>query len=58
MIYDSNECVVKTAVYAVYNLEGKEYLIRLLNKDDLPAVCRDGIKEILNEEDYFDGDTE
>ncbi len=58
MIYDDNESVVKTAVYAIYNLEGEEYLAMLLNRDNLPAVCRQEIEEILEEEEDFDEESE
>jgi len=51
MIYDENECVAKTAVHAVYSLEDKDGLLRLLEKEDLPAICRGEIHEILDEEE-------
>jgi len=51
MIYDENESVAKTAIYALYNIEGEDCLIKLLSKKDLPAVCREEINEILAEEE-------
>lgn len=51
MLYDSNESVAKTTVCALYNREGKEYIVRLLRRDDLPPACKDEIMQILEEID-------
>lgn len=51
MLYDESESVAKTAVYAIYNLEDKDGLTRLLEKEDLPKVCREEIQEIFEEEE-------
>lgn len=49
MIYDDNECVAKTAVCALYNIKGEEYILKLLTKKDLPTHCRTEIEEILED---------
>jgi len=57
MLYDENESVAKTAIFALYNIEGREYLMDLLMREDLPTTCRLEIEEIL-EEDNDDEDDE
>lgn len=49
LVYDDNESVAKTAICALYNLEGEEYILKLLTKENLPTVCRVEIEEILEE---------
>lgn len=51
MIYDSNESVCKTAICALYNREGKDFIMKYLAKNDLSTACREEIIEILEEED-------
>lgn len=51
MIYDSNESVCKTAICALYNREGKDFILKYLEKNDLPRSCREEILEIIEEED-------
>jgi HEAT repeat protein len=55
LLKDDNESVAKTAVFAIYNLMGDEYLETLLDRGDLPMLCREEIEEILAEEGE-DGD--
>lgn len=59
MINDDNESVAKTAICALYNLEGRDYLLKLLTRENLPTACRVEIEEILEEEDEeFDEEPE
>lgn len=51
MLHDNNEGVAKTTVYAIYTIEGKDGLLRLLKQQDLPSACKDEVFEILDEED-------
>lgn len=51
LLRDDNESVAKTAVCAIYNLMGREYLEEMLVRENLPTVCREEIEEILAEED-------
>ncbi len=50
MVYDDNESVAKTAIHALYELQGDKYLEKLLEKENLPTCCRVEIEEILEEE--------
>lgn len=54
MIYDNNEDVARNAVTALYNVEGRGYIIDMLKIPDLPYWCRDEINDILEEEDEDD----
>lgn len=54
MIYDDDEKVARTTICCLYNREGKDFVIDLLKRTDLPAACRDEIMEILEEEDDED----
>lgn len=56
MIYDNNEEVARTAICALYNREGREFIVNLLKKDNLPASCRDEIMDILEELDEEEDD--
>ena len=58
MMYDDNEGVAKTAVCALFYREGKDYIVSLLRRDDLPAVCRNEIMELLEEEQDEDEEDE
>ncbi|OGI02557.1 MAG: hypothetical protein A2Y25_09620 [Candidatus Melainabacteria bacterium GWF2_37_15] len=58
MMYDDNEGVAKTAVCALYYREGKEFIVNLLRREDLPAVCRNEIMELLEEEQEEDDEDE
>jgi HEAT repeat protein len=57
MLYDKDEDVAISAVNALYNVEGRDYIINMTKKEDLPECCRDEINEILQEdEDEEDND--
>ncbi len=58
MIYDSNESVCKTAVCALYNREGREYILKLLEKKDMSSVCKQEIMEILAEDEDYEEEEE
>jgi len=49
MLYDKDEDVAISAVNALHNVEGRDYVINLLQKKDLPGCCRKEIYEILEE---------
>ncbi len=54
-ILDKEEIVARTAIGALYDVAGREYLEDLLEKDDLPEHCKDEIVLIFEEEDEEDG---
>lgn len=58
MLYDEDEDVARNAVNALYNLQGREYVINLLQKHDLPKPCREEIYEILEEDDEDEDEEE
>jgi len=51
MLYDQDSDVAISAVNALYNIQGRDYVINLLQKQDLPECCRAEIHEILEEDD-------
>ena len=51
MIYDKDENVAVSAVNALYNIAGRDYVINLLQKKDLLDCCRNEIHEILEEDE-------
>lgn len=58
MVYDEEEDVARSAVDALYNLAGRDFITDLLNRDDLPGWCRDEIEMILDEDDSEDENDE
>lgn len=50
MIRDEEEDVARSAINALYNIAGKNYILHLLAKPDLPGWCKDEIETILQEE--------
>jgi len=50
MIYDPHEEVARNAIVALYNIEGLEYIVDLLDRSDLPGWCRDEINDIIEED--------
>ncbi|OGH97701.1 MAG: hypothetical protein A2039_01345 [Candidatus Melainabacteria bacterium GWA2_34_9] len=51
MLQDQDEDVAVSAVNALYNVEGRDFVINLLQKKDLSECCRSEIHEILEEDD-------
>jgi hypothetical protein len=51
MIFDKNESVAKTAILALYNVQGKNYILEMLDNPNLPDCCREEIVLILEEEE-------
>lgn len=57
MLYDNNQEVRKNAVIALYNLEGRDVLIRILSDNTLSPDCKDEAENVLVEiGDEEDGD--
>ncbi len=53
-ILDKDETVARTAICALFDVAGREYLEGLLEKDDVPEHCKDEIILIFEEEDEED----
>ena len=51
MLYDQDEEVRKNAVIALYNLEGRDILIKILADDSLLIDCKDEAQAILDDEE-------
>jgi len=49
MIYDENEEVARSAVIALYNIEGREQLDIILANDTAPYYCKEEAKNIIDE---------
>lgn len=49
MLDDKDEEVAKSAVFALYDMFGKDYLSSLLNSEHLQQCCREEITELLEE---------
>jgi len=58
MLYDPDKDVATSAVNALYNTEGRDHIINLLQKKDLPDCCRAEIHEILEEDEEDDDEDE
>jgi len=56
LLYDKEEDVSVSALNALYNIEGKDFVVNLLQKSDLSYCCRQEIYEILEEDDEEDKD--
>ncbi len=54
MVFDENESVCKTAVCALYNREGRQYIIDLMERKPLPQACKEEIMDLLEEEEEED----
>lgn len=50
MLHDEEEEVARTAVNALYNLLGKDYLESILNKDNIAGWCKDEAEMIIEED--------
>ena len=55
MLYDTDDEVRKNAVIALYNLEGKDALIRIISDETLDVSCKEEAQDVLLE---VDEDTE
>ena len=55
MLYDADDEVRKNAVIALYNLEGKDALIRIISDETLDVSCKEEAQDVLLE---VDEDTE
>ena len=55
MLYDTDDEVRKNAVIALYNLEGKDALIRIISDETLDVSCKEKAQDVLLE---VDEDTE
>lgn len=55
MLYDTDDEVKKNAVIALYNLEGKDALIRIISDETLDVSCKEEAQDVLLE---VDEDTE
>ena len=51
MLDDEDDEVTKAAVYALYDIFGKEYINHLLSSEHLKECCREEIMELLDEPD-------
>ena len=49
MINDKDEEVARSAIFAIYEIQGKAYLQKLLENEDLQECCIDEIHSILDE---------
>jgi len=47
MIDDDEEEVARCAINELYNVAGKNYIIKLLSRDNLPGWCREEIETII-----------
>ena len=55
MLYDTDDEVRRNAVIALYNLEGKDALIRIISDETLDVSCKEEAQDVLLE---VDEDTE
>ena len=56
MLYDEDDEVRKNAVIALYNMEGKDALIRIISDDTLDVSCKEEAQEVLLEVQEDDED--
>lgn len=54
MLYDEDEEVRKNAVIALYNMEGKDILIKIISDETLDASCKEEAQNILLDEEEQD----
>ena len=58
MIYDKDENVARSAVNALYNLQGRDFVLELPERYELPDWCKEEIDEILEEDEEEGEDDE
>jgi len=51
MLFDEDEEVCRSAVFALYEMFGQEYLNKILKKEDLNDWCKDEINSLITNED-------
>lgn len=51
MLEDKDEEVARAAIFALYEMFGREYISSLLHSESLQECCKDEIKELLEEPD-------
>jgi len=58
MIFDDDEDVARGAVNALYSIEGTDYIVQFLKRDNLPSWCREEIEELLENEEIDEDEDE
>ncbi|MEI7473655.1 MAG: HEAT repeat domain-containing protein [bacterium] len=56
MLFDEEEEVARTAVIALYNILGREFLEELLLRDDVAGWCKDEAETIIEEDEDDEND--
>lgn len=58
MLHDEDEAVARATVIALYNLEGRAELDKILDNENVPYYCKEEAKSIIEEYEEEDGDEE
>lgn len=56
-LYDENEEVARSTVIALYNIMGKTILIEILEEENIPYICKDEARSIMDEYENEADDT-